>query len=72
MRRIFRDFGMFLSAVFSLAGLYLLGKPLAGAGNGTTSVILGSTLFSLALVMTYTSIRLHLKHRTWERHTRHD
>lgn len=72
MRRIFRDFGMFLSAVFVLAGLYLLGKPVAGAGKEMASMILGSTLVTLAVAMTYASIRMHLKHRTWQHPARHE
>jgi hypothetical protein len=66
--RIFRDFGMFLSALFLLTSLYVLGQPRIGP----PSVVLGFALLSLALVMTCGWIRLQVKSRTWQHHIRRE
>jgi hypothetical protein len=66
MTSIFRDFGMFLSALFLLISLYVLGQPRIGP----LSVVLGFALLSLALVMTCGWIRLQVKPRPCQHHIR--
>lgn len=69
MREFFRDLGIVLSGLCLACGIYLLHEALSSQGRDAPgALILGSVLCALALVMGFSSIRLHYSLREWKRH----